>query len=488
MSSLSIFREEELVVEHELVGAEVALGRHPDNDIVLEDRTLSRFHARLESRGRDYVVVELPNQNGVYVNGVRVNGEHDLAPGDRIRFGCYVAIFDPPSMRQRRGAPELPFDDDIDATSELNLDFSSEDSETLSNLKDRLASPTVEKRNQSSALVLTYKGLEVSRHPTTSNLVIGRSKSSDIVISLLGLSRKHVDVRVAKEGVFVRDLGSQNGTWVNNQRIEGERKLADRDVMNFYEYALVYLEEGDDSLEDLGQGFKANLPTGTAHEPLDDDDDFALDELDDLSAELDELGADALEKKETGLRAPPPEIDEDDELGLGEGIYFEESFEPPRSVPNQAEVKNVLDDNMDFEEDSYELDQTTFSGRPKPVQGEGANNWLQVDEEANALALGQREGIASVEVFLDDTSYTQFILSNPVTRIGSDPRCELSLPPESGVAPWHCTLATIGLATMCYRHSSAPYIERNGVQIHSTILEDGDDLVLGRIRIVLKMR
>ena len=36
----------------------VALGRHPENDIVLDDRTLSRFHARLERRGDRYVVVD----------------------------------------------------------------------------------------------------------------------------------------------------------------------------------------------------------------------------------------------------------------------------------------------------------------------------------------------------------------------------------------------------------------------------------------------
>lgn len=69
-----------------LVGAVVGVGRHPDNDIVIDDRSLSRFHARIERRGAEFFVVDTGAQNGVNVNGVRIAGERALVEGDRI--GC----------------------------------------------------------------------------------------------------------------------------------------------------------------------------------------------------------------------------------------------------------------------------------------------------------------------------------------------------------------------------------------------------------------
>jgi pSer/pThr/pTyr-binding forkhead associated (FHA) protein len=69
-----------------LVGPVVGVGRAPDNDIVIDDRSLSRRHARLERRGDTFFVVDTGAQNGVHVNGVRISGERALVEGDRI--GC----------------------------------------------------------------------------------------------------------------------------------------------------------------------------------------------------------------------------------------------------------------------------------------------------------------------------------------------------------------------------------------------------------------
>jgi hypothetical protein len=67
--------------------APVRLGRHSDNDIVLNDPTVHRHHAvvALDDGGR-LEVRDLGGVNGVYVNGVRLD-HHVLSFGDVIELG-----------------------------------------------------------------------------------------------------------------------------------------------------------------------------------------------------------------------------------------------------------------------------------------------------------------------------------------------------------------------------------------------------------------
>ena len=50
-------------------------------------------------------------------------------------------------------------------------------------------------------------------------IIIGRSALSDIVVDEQGISRQHAGVRGDREGFWISDLGSRNGTFVNGVRI-----------------------------------------------------------------------------------------------------------------------------------------------------------------------------------------------------------------------------------------------------------------------------
>ena len=52
-------------------------------------------------------------------------------------------------------------------------------------------------------------------------LVVGRSADAGIVLSDGQVSRRHARFDVADGIVYVRDLGSVNGTYLNGKRIEG---------------------------------------------------------------------------------------------------------------------------------------------------------------------------------------------------------------------------------------------------------------------------
>jgi pSer/pThr/pTyr-binding forkhead associated (FHA) protein len=62
-------------------------------------------------------------------------------------------------------------------------------------------------------------------------VVVGRASVSDLRVQHPSISRRHAQVRRSGEQFFVKDLGSQNGTFVNKQRIAGEVEVRANDTL-----------------------------------------------------------------------------------------------------------------------------------------------------------------------------------------------------------------------------------------------------------------
>jgi SARP family transcriptional regulator, regulator of embCAB operon len=71
-------------VGYPLRGAVTRIGRLSDNDIVLDDDTVSRYHAVIVDTGNSFVITDLQSANGVEVADERVRGSATLTDGDRI--------------------------------------------------------------------------------------------------------------------------------------------------------------------------------------------------------------------------------------------------------------------------------------------------------------------------------------------------------------------------------------------------------------------
>lgn len=52
---------------------------------------------------------------------------------------------------------------------------------------------------------------------------VGRKDDCDIRIPVAEVSRHHSEFRLASDGIKIRDLGSANGTYVNNKRITNQK-------------------------------------------------------------------------------------------------------------------------------------------------------------------------------------------------------------------------------------------------------------------------
>jgi rod shape determining protein RodA len=65
-------------------------------------------------------------------------------------------------------------------------------------------------------------------------VTVGRRSGSTVRLTSTGVDEDHAVVRKTEDGDYVvRDLGSDAGTFVNGERIEGEQVLAHRDVIRF---------------------------------------------------------------------------------------------------------------------------------------------------------------------------------------------------------------------------------------------------------------
>jgi pSer/pThr/pTyr-binding forkhead associated (FHA) protein len=79
---------------HPLRGAATRIGRLSDNDIVLDDATVSRYHAMIVDTGNSFIITDLRSANGVSVGGNRIRGSAALVAGDKVRIGDHEFTFE----------------------------------------------------------------------------------------------------------------------------------------------------------------------------------------------------------------------------------------------------------------------------------------------------------------------------------------------------------------------------------------------------------
>ncbi len=89
----------------------LTIGRLPGNDVVLPYTSISRHHAEVRLRNREWWIIDMSSTNGLHVNG-RVVKEHLLRPGDRVMLAPSIIVnFVSPQARLERtveGTIQLP--------------------------------------------------------------------------------------------------------------------------------------------------------------------------------------------------------------------------------------------------------------------------------------------------------------------------------------------------------------------------------------------
>ena len=101
--------------------------------------------------------------------------------------------------------------------------------------------PEADRSPRSYLLVFEGTGSSIFYLPPTGEVVIGRGEGVQLHLQSAATSRRHaVLMGTTDGGVCISDLGSHNGTLVNGERVEGQRRLAGGDVITVSYATLVF--------------------------------------------------------------------------------------------------------------------------------------------------------------------------------------------------------------------------------------------------------
>ncbi|MCX5736983.1 MAG: FHA domain-containing protein [Proteobacteria bacterium] len=277
------------------------VGRMPENDLVIDNLAVSRFHARLHLDERRVFLEDAGSENGCLVNGERLAGRREIAPGDRIAIGKHelrvrsASEDDAPGRKPGRhnsdgfdgartylvgmggGAPPDPvalaappapipsaaLEEEIIPMSEKRSASTSApvapaaspqrsssgdfDFDFVGTLADEpmLATELPEEATPESPV---YAGFIVQHQGKLERIVAwkgeqvvaGRAADCDVVLGIDEVSRRHARFERAGDRFEVCDLGSVNGTFVNGRRVERQALCAD-DVVQIEDFKLTFV-------------------------------------------------------------------------------------------------------------------------------------------------------------------------------------------------------------------------------------------------------
>ncbi len=81
-------------------------------------------------------------------------------------------------------------------------------------------------------------------------LIIGRGSDSDVFLPDHLLSRRHAEIEPRGGAFYIIDLGSTNGTFLNGERVVGERRLHNGDLIAVGESKLVFSDGSNETSSD----------------------------------------------------------------------------------------------------------------------------------------------------------------------------------------------------------------------------------------------
>jgi pSer/pThr/pTyr-binding forkhead associated (FHA) protein/NADPH-dependent 2,4-dienoyl-CoA reductase/sulfur reductase-like enzyme len=199
--------------------AEVAaIGRAADNDLVVADPLVSGHHAEVRLIGDGYVVADAGSRNGTFLNDRQVMEPTPLSDGDRVRVG------DTPILFTAASAPAEP----APSAEPSVLEAVGPAVSGLFVTPDALEVPPPPEPTTFGALEGDGKRFEL----LSNEIAIGRDPSADVSIADPAVSGTHAQITEHGGALYVRDLGSRNGTFVNRELVSVPHALGDGDVIH----------------------------------------------------------------------------------------------------------------------------------------------------------------------------------------------------------------------------------------------------------------
>ncbi len=203
--------------QYRIEGATATIGRAEENPIGLfGDAGVQARHAVIEKHGAIYSIRNLAVQEGTFVNGHRIETV-PLHVGDRIRISNYEMSFHSRAGGQAAGlatagAPQPA------ASSSMARTASDRPASVVQRRPSNASSMSATRTAPAQAYLAGLNGDQFAlRSGATTRL--GRALDNDIVVTDASVSRHHATIEAVNGSFRLRDLGSQNGTFIGSQRV-----------------------------------------------------------------------------------------------------------------------------------------------------------------------------------------------------------------------------------------------------------------------------
>lgn len=196
---------------------ETSIGKSKSNDIVFQQEDISRFHAVIAKKQKEWVITDTFSKTGVLVNDEQIEGQATIEDGDIITIGTIPLKF--------LCAEAL--------SSELKTQIRNEAQMHTQN--------TQANRNVAYAVLVdvkTHRPIYLRKK----DVLIGRGDDADIQISLDTVSSRHARIHLTSQGWALSDLNSHNGTKLNGRYITEPQLIFDMDMITFGDRVFIFYE------------------------------------------------------------------------------------------------------------------------------------------------------------------------------------------------------------------------------------------------------
>jgi len=229
-------------------GVSLTIGRRPANDIVIEDRSVSGHHAKIDSLGNRFILIDLQSKNGTFVNEQLINS-HWLQHEDVITIGEYSLVFNYREKAEMLAAGDEEYDETrrMNTTQHRRMMMQSNPTKSINvarfwekrqrrgkvrDLEPEDPEYTSENSEKEAIGALTYlaggKGrVELSRKITS----IGKDPASDIVITGLLINPTAAIITKKADGFYLSNIGGRPRPRVNDEPVKKSIILYDQDII-----------------------------------------------------------------------------------------------------------------------------------------------------------------------------------------------------------------------------------------------------------------
>ncbi len=193
-----------------MTGAELSIGRLPQNDIVIDNLSVSRRHLVIAKTKDGYILRDCESKNGTFLNGREVK-EATLSDGDVITIGKYQIVF------QKQG-DETASVNSMDQTV-IIPNFRTGANPDLFTVRYPQRAPRIYRRSNHEEHVIDRD-----------EMVIGRGRQADIRLKGLFGPRASLTIIRHDDDYVLRKIGGPSMLNINGEEME-EKVLEEEDLI-----------------------------------------------------------------------------------------------------------------------------------------------------------------------------------------------------------------------------------------------------------------